>query len=480
MFGKKFDHGVKQAAKQGGAAEQVFEQEPVKEARDRIKNELAKESEERKAAASLQEDARGKEEEEEEPVSALRKPPSSFELHSSQYWKSVANQCVRTYVTLCPEPKTLSGVVQSVAQSNVKDIAGTQGKSSVLVFLDMDCLGESQGPGQQPLLRKKFHVEQPLLRKLVQGAMLARGSQRRENDEATKVVDGDIILIHGGMGHPGVLTDAKSMFRLSSSKGDLDSEVKDVLVVFDDGSIRNRKQRVRGSYTSHSCMAVASSTCLTQCLPEKPFEHHTGHCTSNVVQGVKALSPTDLWHTNRDEKVEILGEARTVQVTAEAAEKRQSAEQSAALESVFSASLLPVSFFQDMLKSHSAKAMVDLSCGQGSAARACLLERIPYFGFCLTERHAKNQEMQLTEFVLTEMRREGSSHYRPEAAKEPPAETSETAPKGGAPKPKPNKQKIETAPKGEPKPKKQRTNVKKEDEEGGAEEEEGTSSPLPW
>ena len=213
VFGKKFDHGVKQSAKQGGAAELVFEQEPVKDAWQKITNELAKESEERKAAASQLEDAQGPEEEE-EPVAILRKPPSSFELHSAQYWKSVANQAVRTYVTLCPEPKTLSGVVEAVAQSNVKNIAGTQGESSVVLFLDMDSLGESQGPGQQPLLRKKFHVEQILLRKLVHGAMLARGSQRRENDEATKVVDGDIVLIHNGMGHPGGLSDAKSMFKL--------------------------------------------------------------------------------------------------------------------------------------------------------------------------------------------------------------------------------------------------------------------------
>eukprot|EP00435_Cladocopium_sp_Y103_P040722 s2841_g11.t1 len=447
VFGKKFDHGVKQAAKQGGAAEQVFEQEPVQEAWQRITNELAKESEERKAAASLQGDAPGTEEEEEEAVSVLRKPPSSFELHSTQYWKSVANQAVRTYVTLCPEPKTLSGVVQAVAQSNVKNIAGTQGESSVVLWLDMDSLGESQGPGQQPLLRKKFNVEQVLMRKLIQGAMLGRGAQRRENDEATKV------------------------------KGDLDSEFKEVLVVFDDTSIRNRKQRVRGGYSSHTCMAVASSTCLTQCLPEKQF---TGHSTSNVVQGVKALSPTDLWHTSRSEKVEILGEARTVEVTAEAAEKRQSGEQSTVLESVFSASLLPVNFFRDMLRGHSAKPMVDLSCGQGFAARACLLERLPYFGFVLSEAHGKKIEMQLTDFVLTEMRNEGSSHYRPEACQEPSAETgSESA--------QPKKQKSETAPKGEPKPKKPRKTSKKEDETeevpaeaAAAGEEEEKNSPLPW
>lgn len=144
-----------------------------------------------------------------------------------------------------------------------------------------------------------------------------------------------------------------------------------------------------GSSACAEATPPARADSLTQCLPEKQFEHHTGHCTSNVVHGVKALSPTDLWHTNRSEKVEILGQARTVEVTPEAAEKKQSGEQTAVLESVFSASLLPENFFRDMLRGHSAKAMVDLSCGQGSAARACLLERLPYFGFVLSEAHGK-------------------------------------------------------------------------------------------
>ena len=57
VYGKRFDHGVKQAAKQGGTPEHVFEQEPVKEAWQLIVQELAKELEERKAVtAEPQED----------------------------------------------------------------------------------------------------------------------------------------------------------------------------------------------------------------------------------------------------------------------------------------------------------------------------------------------------------------------------------------------------------------------------------------
>lgn len=299
VYGKKYDNGIKQAAKQGATAEHVFEQEVVKEQWQVVTNELQKEAEERKANAA--QDHEEESETEEQVLLTVRKNPSTFPLHTAKYWQAVANQCVRTYVTLLVEPRTTDGVVTLVAQSPLKNINGTQGQDSVLTFLDMDNLGESQGPGAQPLLRKKYNVEQQLLRKLIHGAMLGRGSQNRGNNEATKIIDGDLIAIHNGFGHPAGHTESKNLFRLSTSKkdSDLDSDVKDVLVVYDDESIRSRKQRVRGSYSSHTCMVIASSTALTQCLPEKAYQHNDGYCTSNVINRVKALSPTNLWMTSR-------------------------------------------------------------------------------------------------------------------------------------------------------------------------------------
>jgi hypothetical protein len=40
--------------------------------------------------------------------------------------------------------------------------------------MDLDGLGESFGPSQQPLLRKRFNPEIGLLRKLLHGAMIGR------------------------------------------------------------------------------------------------------------------------------------------------------------------------------------------------------------------------------------------------------------------------------------------------------------------
>lgn len=125
-----------------------------------------------------------------------------------------------------------------------------------------------------------------------------------------------------------------------------------------------------------------------------------------------------------------------------------------------------------------------MAAGQGSAVRACLLERVPCFSFVLGEQHGKKLEMQLTDFLLEEMRREGSSHYRPEAAKAPQT-AAETEEKSAKPE-KPKKREISANEK-EAKPPKKPKQTKPEKEpketpavEGEGEEEAEGGSPLPW
>ena len=142
----------------------------------------------------------------------------------------------------------------------------------------------------------------------------------------------------------------------------------------------------------------------------------------------------------RSDKEEILSKDRCVKKTADA-EAKDSEEPAggAQLESVFSAAVLPTDFYRDLIKGHSAKGLLDLSVGQGCSARACLLERVPFVGFTLSEQHSKRLEVQLTDFIVAEMKREGSTHYRPEACNSGDGEgNSEEKPK---PKPKPNSNK---------------------------------------
>lgn len=496
VFEKKFDNGLRQAAKAGGSPEQVWEQEPVKEAWDKVKVELAKEEEDRKArSAPVDNESMGEPEDE---LSSARQAPTSFALHSPGYWNAVANQVVRTYINFAQEPATIQGVERAISQCPAKEISGSQGVSSVLIWLDCDSLGESQGPGQQALLRKKFVCDLNLVKKLLQGTLMGRGSQKRGQtgaEEATRVVDGDIVMLHCGFSHPGAQSLAKAAFRLSTAKKDAetDSEMREVLVVFEDESVRNRKQRVRGSYASHTAVSVFTPGLFTQCLPEKPYSFHPGHVFSNVVTNVKALSASDLWHLGRAEKEAVLGKDRTVQVTEEAAAKKVESTGEGKLESVFSASALPLCFYQDLIRGHSAVAVLDLAAGQGNFARACLLERVPYYGFTLTELHAKKLEISLTQWMLSELKKEGSTHFRPDAVEEPEDESDKKA----QPKPKTERKKRPKTgnnedgdggsepPKKQPKSKaKNKKNGKDDGDEDEAQNDEGEggegNSPLPW
>ena len=132
---------------------------------------------------------------------------------------------------------------------------------------------------------------------------------------------------------------------------------------------------------------------------------------------------------------------------------------------------------------------LDLAMGQGEGAKACLTERLPFLGFCLTESHCKKMELRLTHFVLSEMRKEGSTHFRPEACGTS-AESAKPDEEGGT-KPKPKakakskegkeqakskEEEGEGAKVEEPAPKKR----KKEKEDEGETGEKSDVESLPW
>ncbi len=136
-----------------------------------------------------------------------------------------------------------------VSQTFVKDFTGEQGKSTVLIMLDVDALGESMGPHGQPKLRRKTSIDMGVLRKLVHGAILGHhGQKKADTGEATVPAAGDLVVLYDGCRGKTVQKDLRSLFRLQSSRNDnIDCEVKLVTLVFNEESIRQRKQRVRGS-----------------------------------------------------------------------------------------------------------------------------------------------------------------------------------------------------------------------------------------
>ena len=291
----------KACVKVGGQVEAFLEYEAVKEEVQKVQHAVKNEAAEKAAEAENQmneEDGEEKDPETQQ-LALLRRPPAQQPEGSESYWRSVANVHVRTYVTLLTEPATLDGVVTAVAGGPLREETGESGKSTIAIVLDCDLLGESQGPSSQPLLRKKFVPDQNLVRKLLHGAMIGRGSQKKESGEATVPASQDLVILQCGADKFG--KEAESYFKVSSSRKDasIDCEHKEVLVVLSDQSVRGRKQRVKGTYSLRTSLHLFSSEPLATMVPERQFPDFSGHNTSDLFATVSVLQPEDMWHLNR-------------------------------------------------------------------------------------------------------------------------------------------------------------------------------------
>lgn len=135
-------------------------------------------------------------------------------------------------------------------------------------------------------------------------------------------------------------------------------------------------------------------------------------------------------------------------------------------ETVFSACIVPTELYGELISSYSATSVVDLSPAQGEFLKACLAARTKCFALCGTESHAKHLELLLTDWVLSELSREGSTFFRPEAVPKEDPEKDDAEEEPAKKKPKKGTEKN-AADQKKPKPDKKRP---KTDAEGGAEE----------
>ena len=61
---------------------------------------------------------------------------------------------------------------------------------------------------------------------------------------------------------------------------------------------------------------------------------------------------------------------------------------------------------------NSISGIVDFTPGDGSLAHLAVVHKIPYLGFCFTERHVEGLQKHLTRLVWADMQREGSPLYQ--------------------------------------------------------------------
>ena len=82
------------------------------------------------------------------------------------------------------------------------------------------------------------------------------------------------------------------------------------------------------------------------------------------------------------------------------------------------------------MHSYCASNVIDTSPAQGEFMKACLSSRTKAMAICETESLCARLELLLTDFVLSELSREGSTFYRPDVMSKDEEDTHEG--KGGA------------------------------------------------
>ena len=112
----------------------------------------------------------------ENPLADLHKAPQSFAEDSPADWKSLANVTVRTYSSFVAKPGTKGHLAQAVQASSLSSVKGEEGKSCVFILMDVDLLGDH---GQAATLGRATRVDASVVAKLVHGALLGLGAQRK-------------------------------------------------------------------------------------------------------------------------------------------------------------------------------------------------------------------------------------------------------------------------------------------------------------
>ena len=103
----------------------------------------------------------------------------------------------------------------------------------------------------------------------------------------------------------------------------------------------------------------------------------------------------------------------------------------------FGALLFPSTCPQDMLRRFYGKVVIDLTPGSGVFAATCIAQRIPYVGFCFTEKHKEALTSRLEVLTLKSMCTEGCPIYEGKCASVFSGSPVPPAPKPTKPKGKP-------------------------------------------
>lgn len=178
--------------------------------------------------------------------------------------------------------------------------------------------------------------------------------------------------------------------------------LKEITLGLNEDSLRERKQRVKSTTAVQQTMKayIVAAKQPDTLTPEKKYNSFSGTTRGNLLAFINMQPYDAMWQATLAQKAKIYGPRRIVPTEVEEGQVKRFDE---TMETVFFHSL-PALMWQDVLRSFSAKGVVDLACGSGEVCKAAMLLRIPILAFTLSEHHSNMLQDHLVEWMLGCMR----------------------------------------------------------------------------
>ena len=229
---------------------------------------------------------------------------------------------------------------------------------------------------------------------------------------------------------------------LRNTKGKTDHLDKNVAhVIMEETSLVNRMALVRGFKALDQVEYMYLVTASGLNVPERKREAYGGSNRGNVISQVALRPLNEGWSATFKMKKLIYGKNRRAVGGAAGPSDAASGDEGSAgstaasslrpptvdgpgagkdrtddaVEPVFYR-VLPPLFYHCLLTSMSAKAVVDCTAGDGSAALSAIESKIPYVGICMTPEHMHGLTGYLATAVLDKFVDERSAIYQPKLA----------------------------------------------------------------
>ena len=371
-----------------------------------------------------------------------------LEAKTLPWYRACAYRAVRTYISLAAEPQLASVLKSNIMNSPLKDIKGVHNRKCVVFLFDATTVGEAphHAAWRFPPLNEGR------VRKLVSSALGARNG----GADTCVPIDGDVFLLFdGGRSSETALmtpfrigiTDADTM--VGSRKKAVDIDIRPITLAILENSVLARRVRHRGDFDLNQTPKMYVVTTKGLKVPQKTYPEYP-NCTpkGDLIMPIQLPLHSDptAFTVSPQDKAEILGPFRTTATTAAPTAAAAAAATTEASEKE------PVcfhgmskTFYNSVFDAFSVAGVCDLSVGGGAAAEAALARKLPYYGICPTDHHAKAAFDWLASRTLAMMADPSSSFYDVEYAKlRVPVTTSSPAPQKIEPERKPRADKNRT------------------------------------